>query len=76
MKWYRVWYCRDGDPPSVKSLMYAPDDSEWAAWTIDRIGRSNGSRTYWYEYQAVYKGEQVGPTHGKLSEAKSYVESR
>jgi len=68
MRWHRIWY---GDA----SLTYVPDSREWAAWSIDRISRSNGSRTHWHTYVAVYLGERTGPAHSRLSEAKSYVES-
>lgn len=55
-------------------MIYYTDDRDWKDWTIRRIPVSNGSRTYWSEYQPEHRGESRGPQTLLLRDAKRFVE--
>lgn len=62
------------DEYGVPILVYCTEEEDWRAYSIDRIPCSNGSRTSWYEYRVIYKGEAMYPMHYRLRDAKEYVE--
>lgn len=70
------WHRRQmRDDQGVPYTMYYTDDQDWGFWTIDQKRCSNGSRTYWSEWQPVYRGEPAGPQQFRLRDAKAFVES-
>jgi hypothetical protein len=76
MKWHRTTIQDDGQHGTgrIPILVYTPGEADWAAWSIDRVPASNGSRTRWYVYQVRYNGERMGLSHPTLREAKEFVE--
>lgn len=72
ISWHRTTMKVDGNAAPI--MVYYTNDRDWRDWTIDRIPCSNGSRTYWYEYQLKYNGTPVGLRQYKLRDAKQYIE--
>jgi hypothetical protein len=70
IRWHRRTY---RDDQGVPILSYYTEDRDWRAWSIDRKPCDNGSRTYWYEYQPVYRGEPMGLRQFRLRDAKAFV---
>jgi hypothetical protein len=69
------WHRREfRDDQSVPYTSYYSDDRDWAAWSIDQKRCSNGSRTYWSEWQPMYRGEPTGDRQLRLRDAKRFVE--
>lgn len=71
IRWHRGEYRNEYGVPI---MIYYTDDRDWSMWSIDREPASNGSRTDWYEYQVVYRGQDLGPRHLRLRDAKEFVE--
>ena len=72
IRWRRTTMKVDGW--SAPLLVYTTEEKDWAAWSIDRIPQSNGSRTCWYDYQPKYHGAERGPRRHTLRDAKRFVE--
>lgn len=62
------------DDQGVPYACYYTDDTDWAAWWINQVRCSNGSRTYWSEWQPMYMGDPMGDRKLRLREAKTFVE--
>jgi hypothetical protein len=70
IKWHRMTVRQNGVP----ILVYYTNEKDWAAWSIDRLPTSNGSRTFWYVYQVMKNGSPIGLKQATLRDAKRLVE--
>ncbi len=70
IRWRRM-EMRDGQ--GVPYTSYYTDDKDWRAWSIDQSRQSNGSRTFWSEWQPRYHGEKMGARYLRLRDAKAFV---
>ena len=71
IQWHRNEYRNEWGVPI---MFYYTEERDWSLWTIDRLPTSNGSRTDWYEYQPVYRGDAMGMPYDRLRDAKAFVE--
>jgi hypothetical protein len=71
IKWHRTTIRNEYGVPI---MTYYTDEKDWARWTIDRLPRTNGSRTTWYVYQVKYHGADSGLPQATLRNAKKHVE--